>query len=84
VSIAGDPNSDWLTIEIRNQAVISEQHLPHIFEQFYRIPGTNRSQQGTGLGLSLVQKLVKQLNGKIKVVSRGGWTEFAVELPTRG
>jgi signal transduction histidine kinase len=82
VTIDGDPNSAWLTIVVKNQAEISEQHLPHIFEQFYRIPGSDRSQQGgTGLGLSLVQKLVQQLKGEIDVASTGGWTEFAVKLP---
>jgi signal transduction histidine kinase len=82
IAIDGDPNSEWLTIVIKNQAEISQKHLPHIFEQFYRIPGSDRSQQGgTGLGLSLVQKLVQQLNGRIDVASTGGWTEFELKLP---
>lgn len=82
VEIDSQPNSDWLTITIRNQAEIESKHLPHIFEQFYRIPGSDRSGQGgTGLGLSLVQKLVAQLNGQIDVASINGWTEFAIKLP---
>jgi signal transduction histidine kinase len=72
-----------LTIQVKNQATIATEHLPRIFDQFYRIPGANRSQQGTGLGLSLVQKLVKKLNGQIKVISSSGWTEFTVELPLK-
>mgnify|MGYP000011021436 FL=1 len=91
VEISGEPNSEWLTIVVKNQTQISAQHLPHIFEQFYRIPSSDRfsagdgtlsSQQGgSGLGLSLVQKLVQQLNGQIHVASISGWTEFAVKLP---
>ena len=91
VEISGEPNSEWLTIVVKNQTQISAQHLPHIFEQFYRIPTRDRfspgkatlsSQQGgSGLGLSLVQKLVQQLNGQIHVASIGGWTEFVVKLP---
>ena len=91
VEIFGEPDSEWLTIVVKNQTQISAQHLPHIFEQFYRIPTRDRfspgkatlsSQQGgSGLGLSLVQKLVQQLNGQIHVVSIGGWTEFVVKLP---
>jgi signal transduction histidine kinase len=81
VSIKGNPESAWLTIEVENQAEILAQHLPHIFKQFYRIPGANRSQQGTGLGLSLVLKLVQQLKGKIDVISADGWTKFIVQLP---
>jgi signal transduction histidine kinase len=82
VAINGDPNLEWLTIAIKNQAEIAEKHLPHVFEQFYRIPGSDRGQQGgTGLGLSIVQKLVEQLNGQIHAVSSDGWTEFLVKLP---
>ena len=91
VEISGEPNSEWLTLVVKNQTQISAQHLPHIFEQFYRIPSSDRfsagdgtlsSQQGgSGLGLSLVQKLVQQLNGQIHVASISGWTEFAVKLP---
>ncbi len=82
VAIDSQPNSDWLTITIKNQAEIEAKHLPRIFDQFYRIPGSDRSGQGgTGLGLSLVQKLVAQLNGQIDVASTDGWTEFAVKLP---
>ncbi|WP_310423300.1 HAMP domain-containing sensor histidine kinase [Chamaesiphon sp. VAR_48_metabat_135_sub] len=77
-----DGNASWISIVVKNQAEISVQHLPHIFEQFYRIPGSDRSQQGgTGLGLSLVQKIVRQLNGQIHVTSNSGWTEFTVKLP---
>ena len=81
VSIEGNPDSAWLTIEVKNQSEISAHHLSHIFEQFYRIPGANRSQQGSGLGLSLVLKLVQQLKGKIDVISADGWTKFIVQLP---
>jgi signal transduction histidine kinase len=81
VAIERSPDSEWLTIIVKNQAEILSKHLPHIFEQFYRIPGINRTQQGTGLGLSLVKKIVEQLNGQIDVGSTGGWTEFIVKLP---
>ncbi len=82
VEIDSNPNAEWLTIAVKNQAEIAEQYLPYIFDQFYRIPGGDRSQQGgTGLGLSIVQKLVQQLNGQIHAASINGWTEFAVKLP---
>jgi signal transduction histidine kinase len=83
VSIDSNLKLELLTIQIRNQAEIAVQHLPYIFDRFYRVPGNNRSKQGTGLGLSLVQKLVEQLNGKINVTSSNGWTEFTVNLPIK-
>jgi signal transduction histidine kinase len=83
VSIDSNLKLEILTIQIRNQAEIAAQHLPHLFDEFYRVPGNDRSKQGTGLGLSLVQKIVEQLNGKINVVSSNGWTEFTVDLPIK-
>ncbi len=85
VEVDSNPNSESLTIAIKNQAEIAEKHLPYIFDRFYRVPGGDRDQQGgTGLGLSIVQKLVRQLNGQIHVASINGWTEFAVRLPIQG
>jgi signal transduction histidine kinase len=82
VEIEANPQADWMAIVFKNQAEIPAQHLPHIFEQFYRVPGSDRSLQGgSGLGLSLVQKLVAQLHGEIQLASTEGWTEFAVKLP---
>jgi signal transduction histidine kinase len=82
VAIDANPTSPWLKLSVKNQTEISAQHLPHIFEQFYRIPGSDLSERGgSGLGLFLVQKLVDRLNGTIQVTSADGWTEFAVNLP---
>ncbi len=67
---------------ITNQAEISEKELPKIFDKFYRVPNADPWKQGgTGLGLALVQKLVEQLRGEIKVSSKNNLTTFTVELP---
>lgn len=67
---------------VRNQAEIPTAELPKIFEKFYRIHNSDRwKQSGTGLGLTLVQKLVEHLQGTLQVESQEGWTTFTMELP---
>lgn len=66
---------------ISNQAEIATDQLPRIFEKFYRVPQSDRWQQGgTGLGLALVQKLVEHLQATIDVSSGQGWTTFTITL----
>lgn len=62
---------------------IPAEELEKIFERFHRVQHTKgRSQEGTGIGLSLVQELVKLLGGKISVSSKPGeGAVFTVDLP---
>jgi signal transduction histidine kinase len=60
---------------------IAEQDLAHLFERFYRIPGSER-REGSGLGLSVAQKIVEEHHGRIEVTSVvGEGTTFTVCLP---
>jgi two-component system phosphate regulon sensor histidine kinase PhoR len=63
---------------------IAKDHLPRIFERFYRVdPGRTRQQGGTGLGLSIVKHLVDAMDGEISVDSEPEkGTRFVVTLPT--
>ena len=63
---------------------IPKEHIPRIFERFYRVDqGRARSIGGTGLGLSIVKHIVNLYNGDIKVVSEPGeGSEFIVQLPS--
>jgi signal transduction histidine kinase len=65
---------------------IPEEHLPHIFDRFYRIDeARNRENGGTGLGLAIVKWIVEAHEGKILVRSNPGeGSTFTVLLPTRG
>lgn len=61
---------------------ISEENLKHLFEKFYRVPGTEKLAMGTGLGLSICKRIVETHGGKIEVqsqVEKG--TTFIVHLP---
>jgi len=65
-------NENQTAIEILdNGPGFEENVLPHVFERFYRGDSShNRSVGGSGLGLSIAQAIVKNLNGKI-IASNG-------------
>ena len=62
---------------------IAEEHLPRMFERFYRVDkGRSRSMGGTGLGLAIVKHIVRTMQGEIEVHSKlGEGTEFLVTIP---
>lgn len=60
---------------------IPHDHLPHIFDRFYRVPDPN-PEKGLGLGLSFVAAIVKAHGGEINVQSQpGAGSRFEVVLP---
>lgn len=76
---------DAVVLEVRDTGTgIPADELPHLFERFYRISGARaRTQEGTGIGLALVQELVRLHAGTIGVTSVvGEGTTFTITLPT--
>jgi two-component system phosphate regulon sensor histidine kinase PhoR len=60
---------------------ISQEHLPHIFERFYKVD-RSRHAGGTGLGLAIVKQLVEAHGGEVWVKSQEGiGSTFAFTLP---
>lgn len=62
---------------------IAEEHIPRLFERFYRVDkGRSRQMGGTGLGLAIVKHIVRTMNGSIEVHSKlNEGTEFLITLP---
>ena len=62
---------------------ISAEHLPHVFDRFYRV-GESRTTPGAGLGLAIAQEIARAHGGSIEVTSIAGkGSTFVVHLPLR-
>lgn len=72
-----------LEMKVTNSGIeIAPAELPRVFEKFYRVPSKDPWQRsGTGLGLTLVQRLTTALNGEVQAQSRDNLTTFTVCLP---
>jgi signal transduction histidine kinase len=63
---------------------IPAEHLPHVFDRFYRIdPARSRDQGGAGLGLAIARAIVQMHGGVITVTSAGinQGSTFTIKLP---
>lgn len=79
------PDPHWIEITvIDNGEGIEAEHLPHIFERFYRAdPARSRDRGGSGIGLTISKALVESHGGGLSVSSpgRGRGSNFTVRLP---
>ncbi len=77
--------ADQAEIKVCDSGVgIAAQHLPQLFDRFYRVDESRtQSAGGTGLGLAIVKKILETHQGQITVNSvSGNGSTFTVHLPT--
>ena len=74
VIVASRETDGWTTVGVRDTGSgIAPQHLPRIFERFYRVDtARSRASGGTGLGLSIVKHLVEAHGGRVHAESTPG------------
>ncbi len=84
VSLRLTRDGDRALLRVADTGVGMPKHeLPRLFERFYRVEGVEgRTHEGTGIGLALVQELVRLHGGTIEADSElGRGTEFRVRIP---
>ena len=84
VAVRVRSGGDGAVLEVADSGVgIPAADLANVFERFHRVEGTKgRSHEGSGIGLALVNELVKLHGGRIDVDSRvGEGTTFTVSIP---
>jgi signal transduction histidine kinase len=84
VGLIADPDNQSALLTVRDTGIgIPEAELPHIFDRFHRIEGQRgRTLEGTGIGLALVNELVRLHGGTIEVASRlDTGTTVSVRIP---
>lgn len=84
IEVALREEAERFVLHVRDTGTgIPESELARLFERFHRVEGArSRSHEGTGIGLSLVQELVRLHQGEVSVRSEAGkGSTFSVTIP---
>ena len=81
ITIEIKEEADWIYVAVKNNGpMITEEERKRLFDKFWQ-GDTSHASQGTGIGLSVVKKIVELHKGKINVDSTPEETAFVVRLP---
>jgi signal transduction histidine kinase len=84
ISVAIRRKDVHMALSVRDTGIgIAQEEIPRLFDRFYRVEGAQgRTHEGTGIGLALVQELVKLHGGAVRVESvQGKGSTFTVTVP---
>jgi two-component system OmpR family sensor kinase len=81
--LAAQPRGGDVEITVADQGPgIPPEHLPHIFDRFYKADAAREGVSGgSGLGLSIVKAIVERHGGSVGADSEPGRTVFTMRLP---
>jgi signal transduction histidine kinase len=85
ITISARCQGDKVEVSVQDSGIgIDPDHLPFLFERFYRVDQSRtRSTGGAGLGLAIVKQLVQAQGGEVNVASQvGAGTTFIFTLPS--
>src|SRR5262249_4192078 len=82
ITLRARPTNGWVRFEVSDTgAGIAAEYQTHLFEKFFRVPGT--SADGAGLGLFIAKEIVEGHGGEIGVKSEEGrGSTFWFTLPS--
>jgi signal transduction histidine kinase len=90
IELRASKGPTYMTLSVADQGSgISPDHLPHVFDRFYKAEASRAVRQGpgqaggSGLGLSIVKAIVERHGGRVTVASQPGRTVFSLQLPRR-
>jgi signal transduction histidine kinase len=85
ITLSAHTRRDELVLSVSDSGTgIPAESIPHLFEKFYRAPGSEMMASGTGLGLTISKRIVEAHGGRIEVDSQlGVGTTFTVYLPLK-
>ncbi len=76
-----DPSETELQVENEGEGIAAE-HLPRLFDRFYRIDfARQRQSEGAGLGLAITRSIVRAHGGEAAVSSKDGLSTFCLKFP---
>jgi signal transduction histidine kinase len=89
IEIGARKTSEGVSLTVSDQGPgIAPEHLPHVFDRFYKAEASRSGQRdpsaGSGLGLSIVKAIVERHGGTVAVKSEPGHTVFTLGLRAEG